>query len=269
MPYLLVAPFPRGTRVLIVAAHPDDVEASFPNTVKQMVDWGCEVTEAYSTGGEYGANDPSFFGERLRRIRRREMEVTLDAYGTDEGGKAKIGLEWLGEIDGHVRVDGATLGKFKALFERARPEVVFLADPFLSLDWHQDHINTAVLTRKCVLEAPAGSRPKAAFCYFTTKADCFIPYERRDDQFGMMMLHRSQTDWRKHGWFHFFVRAVHCHNLRKVGRLAEGFRLLRKQPPRVAEQPFRVRVKDALTRKVMRPLPPERYFPPPEDLGLV
>ncbi len=269
MPYRLIAPFPIGTRVLVFAAHPDDVEACFPNTMKNLVKWGCEVTQVYSTGGEYGApKNPEFFGKRLQRIRRREMEEALKAYGTDERGAAKIKLEWMGEIDGYLQVDPPTYQKIRTIYDRVKPEVVFIADPFLSIDWHNDHIRTAFMAYHYMKKMEPAARPKAVFGYFTIAADCYFPYDSKDDAFEILRIHRSQIGSRLHGVFHFFTRRVQGYNRRKVGKWAEGFRLIRFKPPKIEEQPFGTRLKNALIWRVMHPAPPERYLPGPKELGL-
>lgn len=269
MAYRVLAPFPRGTRVLVVAAHPDDVEAGFPNTIHQMLKWGCEITMVYSTGGEYGATDrrKHFRGKRLRRIRRREMERTIEAYEAAVPGAPSIDLVWLGEIDGHVVVDAPTREKLRRLLARVDPRAIFVADPFLSIDWHPDHIRTAFMTWQCWKALPATRRP-VMLGYFTIQADCYVPYARRHDHFRMMLVHRSQTHYLLHGVFHRFVRLVQGYNRRKVGYLAEGFRLLSARPPSREHLAFATRVRDHLTRRAMAPLPPSRYTPSPEALGL-
>ncbi|GAB4324086.1 MAG: hypothetical protein Kow0069_29490 [Promethearchaeota archaeon] len=277
----LLAPFPAGTRVLLLGAHPDDLEAAMPNTVAALVHWNCDVTMALATGGEYGASEKwrVFRGPRLRAIRRREMERAAAAYGLDRDGRPAVKLAWLGELDGHVRFDPRTYRKFVDFFERLDPRVVFLADPDLSIDHHGDHLNVARLALAWARRRwdegaqhgarPVTPRPPVLLAYFTVWANCFVPFDPKRDLFPIMRVHRSQVNPATHRLFHAFTRAVQGYNRRKVGVLAEGFRWVGSGgAPDWSTAPLGARARRAIAAKFMAPLPRSHYLPPPEEVGL-
>jgi LmbE family N-acetylglucosaminyl deacetylase len=128
---------PTPDRVLVVAAHPDDIEFGAAGTVARWVAEGTEVRYLLVTRGDKGSDDPGIDPAALAVIREREQRAAAAEIGVD-------GVDFLDEPDGQVE---ATL-RLRELVTRAirthRPEVVMSHDPtvvFVNNEWvnHPDH----------------------------------------------------------------------------------------------------------------------------------
>ena len=66
---------PTVERVLVVTAHPDDVDFSSAGTVATWTDAGTAVTYCVCTDGQAGGFDPDVPRERIPEIRRSEQRA--------------------------------------------------------------------------------------------------------------------------------------------------------------------------------------------------
>ena len=128
---------PTPDRVLVVAAHPDDIEFGAAGTVARWVSEGARVRYLVATRGDKGSDDPD--ADLSELVARREAEQRAAA--------AELGVEavdFLDEPDGQVEPSL----RLRELVTRAirgfRPEVVMTHDPtvlFVNNEWvnHPDH----------------------------------------------------------------------------------------------------------------------------------
>ena len=128
---------PTPDRVLVVAAHPDDIEFGAAGTVARWVSEGARVRYLVATRGDKGSDDPDVDLSEL--VARREAEQRAAA--------AELGVEavdFLDEPDGQVEPSL----RLRELVTRAirgfRPDVVMTHDPtvlFVNNEWvnHPDH----------------------------------------------------------------------------------------------------------------------------------
>jgi LmbE family N-acetylglucosaminyl deacetylase len=84
-------------RVLIVTAHPDDVDFGAAGTVAGWVEAGLEVSYCVVTDGEAGGDDPAVPREDMPAIRRAEQRAAAEAVGVSE-------VRFLGYADGRLAV---------------------------------------------------------------------------------------------------------------------------------------------------------------------
>jgi LmbE family N-acetylglucosaminyl deacetylase len=122
-------------RILVVAAHPDDLETACGGTVKLLVDHGVEVLLLLTTDGDIGTHDPAHTRETLAAIRRQE---TRD-------GAAVLGLKdvvFLGHHDGEVVADLALRTEVAGAYRRLQPDTIFTFDPAWGGQAHPDHTAT-------------------------------------------------------------------------------------------------------------------------------
>jgi LmbE family N-acetylglucosaminyl deacetylase len=68
-------------RVLVMSAHPDDLEFGAAGSVARWVDEGAEATLVLVTDGSTGTNDPALAGARLSEIRHAETMEAADILG--------------------------------------------------------------------------------------------------------------------------------------------------------------------------------------------
>jgi LmbE family N-acetylglucosaminyl deacetylase len=124
-------------RVLVVAAHPDDVDFGAAGTVAAWVDEGIDVAYCIVTDGDAGGHDPSVPRDEIPAIRRAEQTAAAKELGVSE-------LIWLGYPDGQVVVSLALRRDIARAIRQVRPQRVvcpsaerYYARVFAS---HPDHL---------------------------------------------------------------------------------------------------------------------------------
>ena len=70
------------SRVLVVTAHPDDVDFGASGTIAGWVDGGVSVTYCVVTDGDAGGFDPTVPRSEIPTIRRSEQEAGISERGT-------------------------------------------------------------------------------------------------------------------------------------------------------------------------------------------
>src|SRR5205823_5008298 len=86
---------PAPERVLVVAAHPDDIEFGAAGTVARWVDGGAEIRYLLVTRGDKGSDDPSLDPDALGERRMGEQRAAAAELGV-------TGVDFLDEPDGQV-----------------------------------------------------------------------------------------------------------------------------------------------------------------------
>lgn len=128
---------PTPDRVLVVAAHPDDIEFGAAATVARWVAEGAEVRYLLVTRGDKGSDDPATDVEALAALREREQRAAADELGV-------AGVDFLSEPDGQVEPTLRLRERITRAIRVLRPEVVMTHDPtvlFVNNEWvnHPDH----------------------------------------------------------------------------------------------------------------------------------
>jgi LmbE family N-acetylglucosaminyl deacetylase len=128
---------PTPDRVLVVAAHPDDIEFGAAGTVARWVDEGAQVHYLLITRGDKGSDDPDADVEALVALREREQRAAAGEIGV-------ASVEFLGEPDGQVEASLALRERITRAIRTLRPEIVMTHDPtvlFVNNEWvnHPDH----------------------------------------------------------------------------------------------------------------------------------
>jgi LmbE family N-acetylglucosaminyl deacetylase len=123
-------------RVLVVGAHPDDIEFSCAGSVARWVDEGADVTYCIVTDGSTGTADPALAGPRLAEIRREESLRAAEVVGVRD-------VLFLGYRDGYVEPTLDLRRELARVFRRVRPHRMVVLDPApLPGGWfvnHPDH----------------------------------------------------------------------------------------------------------------------------------
>lgn len=119
-------------RVLVVAAHPDDLETACGGTVALLVERGVEVALLLCTDGDIGTHDPAFTRERLAATRREEALAGARVLGLSD-------LFFLGHPDGELVADLTLRAEVAGIYRRWQPDTVFTFDPFWAGQAHPDH----------------------------------------------------------------------------------------------------------------------------------
>lgn len=127
-----VSQFGEVKRILVVAAHPDDLETACGGTVALLVERGVEVALLLCTDGDIGTHDPSFTRQTLAAVRREEALA----------GARVLGLQtvfFLGHPDGELVADLTLRAEIAHIYRRWQPDTVFTFDPFWAGQAHPDH----------------------------------------------------------------------------------------------------------------------------------
>src|SRR4051812_13779316 len=124
-------------RVLVVVAHPDDVDFGAAGTVAALTHAGSDVAYCMVTSGEAGSDHLTISAEELQALREEEQTAAAKEVGVSE-------LHWLHHPDGAVEVTIALRRDITAVIRRTRPDVVIAQSPERMLDRifasHPDHL---------------------------------------------------------------------------------------------------------------------------------
>jgi LmbE family N-acetylglucosaminyl deacetylase len=109
-------------RVLVITAHPDDVDFGAAGTIAQWTDAGLEVSYCIATNGDAGGSDRSVSRTEMTAIRQAEQTAAAKQVGVHD-------LHFLGYPDGRVE---ATIGLRRDLarvIRLLRPDRVMCQSP--------------------------------------------------------------------------------------------------------------------------------------------
>lgn len=147
-------------RVLVVVAHPDDIDFGFAGTVAQLTGAGSHVAYCLVTSGEAGEDDMTVSSEELSAMREAEQTAAAAEVGVTS-------LHWLHHPDGLVEANFALRRDISRVIRMEKPDVVITQSPERNYDSvygsHPDHTETAEATLRAVY--PDARNPRA----FTTE----------------------------------------------------------------------------------------------------
>ncbi len=134
-------------RVLVVVAHPDDIDFGMAGTVAQLTAAGSNVAYCLVTSGEGGEDDMSFTSEELAATREAEQTAAAKTVGVTD-------VHWLHHPDGAVQADLVLRLDIARVIRIEKPDVVLTQSPFRNLEStygsHPDHLETAEATMRAV-----------------------------------------------------------------------------------------------------------------------
>ena len=109
--------------MMVVAAHPDDLETACGGTMALLIASGIEVTLVLGTDGDIGTHDPAMTRERLAATRREETLAAAQVLGLKD-------VVFLGRHDGELVADLALRAEVAHAYRRYQPDTVFTFDPY-------------------------------------------------------------------------------------------------------------------------------------------
>lgn len=143
-------------RVLVVVAHPDDVDFGTAGTMAALVNAGSHVAYCLVTSGEAGDDDLTQSPNDLSALRQDEQHAAAAAVGVEE-------LHWLGHPDGRVMNSLELRRDLSRVMRIVRPDVVVTQPTTANWDRiygsHPDHLATAWATMAAVY--PDSRNPRA------------------------------------------------------------------------------------------------------------
>jgi LmbE family N-acetylglucosaminyl deacetylase len=143
-------------RVLVIVAHPDDIEFGVAGSISRWVNEGAEVTYCIITDGAAGSNEPGIDPAELAEQRREEQIGAARAVGVED-------VRFLGYSDGLLEPTIELRRELTRLIREVRPERVICQDPttvFVRGDYvnHPDHRAAGEAAIYAVFPS-AGTRP--------------------------------------------------------------------------------------------------------------
>jgi len=235
-------------RILVVTAHPDDVDFGAAGSVARWVREGASVTYCIVTDGDAGASPPGVPRDEVPRLRRAEQTAAAKVLGVSD-------LVWLGYSDGQVTASLELRRDISRVIRQVRPSRVVCQSSERNLDRlfasHPDHLAAGEATICAVYPdarnpfafpelMEAGLEPHVVEEVLIMAAgdlDHFVDItETFPHKVAALAAHVSQTEHHEdlegmiRGWSEGVARLGGL----PEGRLAEGFRRVEtgERPPR-------------------------------------
>jgi len=136
-----VAPLPDSDieRVLVVTAHPDDVDFGAAGTIAGWTAAGIDVSYCVVTYGDAGGFDPAVPRSEIPSIREAEQRAAAAIVGVED-------VTFLGHPDGRVEVTQDLRRDISREIRRVRPQRVLTQSPVRNYQRigasHPDHLHT-------------------------------------------------------------------------------------------------------------------------------
>lgn len=119
-------------RVLVIVAHPDDIESWCAGTVCRFTDAGKQVAYALCTSGDKGTSDPNLTPQQVATMREAEQVQAAHILGVE----SVTFLHW---PDSEVEPTLALRRELVRQIRRHRPDLVITHDPAPPYRLHPDH----------------------------------------------------------------------------------------------------------------------------------
>ena len=195
--------------VMVVVAHPDDIEFSCAGTLARWAKNGTLVSYVLCTSGEVGIAEAGMTKEKATSIREAEQRVAAQIVGAEE-------VVFLREPDGLLQPTLELRKKIVREIRRFKPEVVICGDP--TIVWagedyinHPDHRAAATaaldaifpaagqpnLFQELEAEGLTAHKPRKVYVTGWNQTDLYINItETIDVKVAALRAHRSQMgDW--------------------------------------------------------------------------
>ena len=135
------------SRVLVIAAHPDDPEFLAGGTIARLAREGREIAYVIVTNGDKGSGDRSTTSGALIPIRKDEQRQAARVLGVRV-------MEFLGYEDGELEDTRDLRRDIIREIRQWRPDLIITLNPYRTYDnfpgWHRDHRTTARVVLDCV-----------------------------------------------------------------------------------------------------------------------
>jgi len=191
------------TKVMVIAAHPDDPEFGCAGTIAKWASEGKEIYYCLVTSGDVGTRDENITPGKLAALREKEQRAAAQELGVKD-------VIFLHHHDGMVVNDMNLRRELALILRRYQPEVVVTIDPWRHYQMHPDHraagqaaLDAIIAARERLVfpeqlvEGIQPCRPKAAVLFWTENADYYVDVsETIDRRIAALKRHESQVGHR-------------------------------------------------------------------------
>ena len=119
-------------RVVVLAAHPDDLETMCGGTIAKLIAQGVEVISVNCTLGDIGTTDPMMTRTELVDLRTNEAQFAAEFLGLQD-------VINLGHHDGELVADLSLRAQVAHVYRQTQADTVFTFDPYNRGQRHPDH----------------------------------------------------------------------------------------------------------------------------------
>jgi Uncharacterized proteins, LmbE homologs len=109
-------------RILVIAAHPDDIEFGAGGSLARWADEGAAITLCLVTDGSAGSNDPNVDTVELAKTRQEEQRAAAAVLGISD-------VRFLGYRDGTLQASIELRRELTRLIRELKPQRVLCQDP--------------------------------------------------------------------------------------------------------------------------------------------
>ena len=124
--------FDKTKRLIVVAAHPDDLETQLGGTIALLTQRGVTVFSVNATLGNIGTHDPAYTRHTLAVRRIEETKAAADILGITQ-------TFALGRDDGELVADLALRAEIANLYRITQADTLITFDPHARTQIHPDH----------------------------------------------------------------------------------------------------------------------------------
>lgn len=124
--------FAETKRLIVVAAHPDDLETMVGGTIAHLAERGVQVFSVNCTLGDIGTPDPAQTRPSLASTRLAETEAAARLLGIERTFN-------LGHHDGELVPDLTLRAQIARLYRLTQADTLFTFDPYWTGQIHPDH----------------------------------------------------------------------------------------------------------------------------------
>lgn len=119
-------------RLIVVAAHPDDLECIIGGTIALLADRGVEITSVNCTLGDIGSHESGIIRPVLAATRIAEAEAAAKVLGIHK-------VYNLGHHDGELLPDLELRAQIARYYRVTQADTLFTFDPYWAGQIHADH----------------------------------------------------------------------------------------------------------------------------------
>jgi LmbE family N-acetylglucosaminyl deacetylase len=214
--------FAKGTKILLVTAHPDDSEFYIGGTLTQLAKTA-EIHQVICTDGDK-AYYPFEDHERNRRVRKGEAKAALDAWNGRE-------LIFLGYPDGRLRDTEGAVNRMVEIIHRVKPDYILAFDgDYPPRASHQDHRRAGDITLKAARKATG---PEWIMLFSTMHPNFVVDItDDWDRKRELLALHSSQFNGERLQRVENMVAGMAENDGERIEvAMGEGFRCIRLGKP--------------------------------------
>ncbi len=176
--------FAKGTRILVITAHPDDSEFFIGGLLSRLAKSGAELHQTICTDGDKGYYFFFTDADKNRSERREEAEEAAHAWNAQS-------LQLLGYPDRWLHANDEVVTKLEDEIKRVKPEYILAFDgEYPPRASHQDHRRSGDAAK---LAAEKTHIAKWLLLFSTNAANHFVNItDQWEDQKKLLQIHKSQ-----------------------------------------------------------------------------